>query len=450
MNSSKISRLHVFAHLQSSWVPCGQLSLTEDGANLVASAFEYRRAYARRAGAFEIDPVSLAITGSHSVVGHLASPAYGLNSFGAIRDAAPDSWGRRVIEAKLGAPLNGLSESQYLLHAGSSRVGALDIRANASALPLVADDTWDRLADLAQAADLIEQGRDVPAHLADIFVQGAALGGARPKAAVRDEHSTAYIAKFASAGDRFNVPAIEFATMKLADKAGLRVPDVRLAHANGKSVLLVRRFDRCWKLPDDPRPQGDIRFVRGQPTSGTVEHRIPYISGLTLVGIDEMQSRHMSYASVAGSMRTYCRTLLSYDGSAELFKRMVFNIMVSNSDDHLRNLGFLWDGELRTWRLSPAFDLLPQPSVATERFQHLSVGEHGRLATLDNALSDCHAFEVSKEFACRIIADVWRVVSHWRDTFDDLGIDPQESERVKSAFRNIDDVSSAELRRMMP
>ncbi|SAL88669.1 HipA domain-containing protein [Caballeronia arvi] len=149
-------------------------------------------------------------------------------------------------------------------------------------------------------------------------------------------------------------------------------------------------------------------------------------------------------------MQKHYRTLLAYDGLAELYKRMLFNIFVSNNDDHLRNFGFLWDAELKSWRLSPVYDLLPQPSIASERFQHLGVGTSGRLATLDNALSDLKRFQLSKQFACELIADVWRVVSSWRVTFDECGVAGEDVDRVQSAFRHIDAVSSTLLRQELP
>jgi len=443
---TKISHLCVFANMDASWVPCGQLSLTEDGADLVASTFEYDRGYPRRAKAFEIDPVSLSLVGKRRAAELEESPANSLAYFGAIRDATPDAWGRRVIEAKLGASLNNLPESQYLLHAGSDRVGALDVRCDASAPPLEGDDSWDSLPRLAKAAGLIERGLPVPQGLTNIFVRGAALGGARPKVSVRDERGTLHLAKLSSEGDRFDVPAIEYATLRLAEMAGLRVPAVRLERIEGRNVLLVRRFDRYWAVPGDTTPIGDSRFVRGVRTAGAMEKRTPFVSALTLSGCDEMESRTFSYSNLAVCMQRYCRRLFAYDGAAELFKRMIFNIFVSNNDDHLRNFGFLWDAEVRSWRLSPVYDLSPQPTIASERYQHLIIGKDGRLATLDNALSEREQFEISRLFACELVADVWQVVSKWRKTFEDLGIAPQEIEKVASAFRHIDDIASPALR----
>ena len=116
-------KLTVFAHLGQHWAPCGQLLMTEQGTDVVASSFAYGLNYLRRADALEVDPVSLSLRDRDGVRGKRLLPANGLPLFGGIRDAAPDAWGRRVIEAKLKVPANSLPESQYLLHAGSDRVG---------------------------------------------------------------------------------------------------------------------------------------------------------------------------------------------------------------------------------------------------------------------------------------------------------------------------------------
>jgi len=116
-------KLFVFAHLAGAWAPCGQLELTEDGSEVVASSFAYGTRYLARVDALEVDPVSLGIHDREAVHGQLLLPSAHMAHFGGIRDAAPDAWGRRVIEAHLKVPANSLPESVYLVHAGSDRVG---------------------------------------------------------------------------------------------------------------------------------------------------------------------------------------------------------------------------------------------------------------------------------------------------------------------------------------
>ena len=226
--AAKELKLMVFAHLGQDWAPCGQLVMTEEGPEVLASSFAYGLNYARRTDALEVDPVSLGMRDRAGVFGKRLLPVNGLTLFGGIRDAAPDSWGRRVIEAKFQVPANSLPESRYLLHAGSDRVGALDIRETITDGPSQGANVSHALEYLSEAAERIEEGLPIPAHLEAIFIDGTALGGARPKASVRDEHGMLWLAKFSSRKDRFDVPAIECAALRLAAQAGMNVPPVEV------------------------------------------------------------------------------------------------------------------------------------------------------------------------------------------------------------------------------
>lgn len=443
------AKLMVFAHLGTAWAPCGQLLLTEEGPNLLASSYAYGLNYLKRAYALEVDPVSLGIADREAVRGKRLLPANGLPFFGGIRDAAPDAWGRRVIEAKLRVPANSLPESVYLLHAGSDRVGALDIRPDIQAPPTAGAGGWHTLAHLAEAAERIEDGQPIPAHLEAIFMGGTALGGARPKASVRDEQGVLWLAKFASRHDGFDVPGIEAAVLRLAQRAGLNVPPVRTMMLGQRRIMLIRRFDRYWATPGSSTdPAADLMAT--VPGAGRAEHRLGFVSGLTLAGCDENESRTKAYADLADAIRRYCHPSVIRQNNEALFKRMVFNIFVSNDDDHLRNHGFVWDLRLPGWRLSPLYDVLPRPSLAAERWLHLGVGPQGRLATLDNALASCERFTLSKPSACRLITDVWRVVRQWRVHLDEFGISATEQGKVASAFRHVDEISTPALRRQLP
>ena len=444
--SAKELKLMVFAHLGQTWAPCGQLLMTEEGSDVLASSFAYGLNYVRRVDALEVDPVSLSIQDRDTVRGKRLLPVNGLPLFGGIRDAAPDSWGRRVIEAKLKVAANSLPESQYLLHAGSERVGALDIRASINAGPLQGTNGSHALEHLMDAAERIEDGLPIPAHLESIFIDGTALGGARPKASVRDEHGVLWLAKFSSRTDSFDIPAIECAALRLAAVAGLTVPPVELRTMGARKVMLIRRFDRYWAEPG--RTLGaEEDLMATQPGKGRSEHRLGFVSGLTLVGCDETESRTKAYTDLAQAVRYHCHTSVIRADNAELFKRMVYNILVSNDDDHLRNHAFVWEPRVAGWRLSPLYDVLPRASHATERFLHLGVGPLGRIATLDNAIAAHEMFTLSRATACEMIADVWRVVREWRGYFEDFDVPAIEIEKIAPAFRHIDDVSTAELRK---
>lgn len=428
--AAKDIQLMTFAHLGGAWVPCGQLTLTEEGSRLLASSFAYGLNYLKRPQALEVDPVALGITDKETVTAKRLLPLAGLSFFGGIRDAAPDAWGRRVIEAKLKVPANSLSESQYLLHAGSDRVGALDIRSHIDDEPVAGASGWHSLTHLMEAAGRIDEGLPVPTHLEAIFQGGSALGGARPKASVRDEQGVLWLAKFASATDAMDVPTIEAATLLLAKEAGQRVPPVRMQSLGGRNIMLIQRFDRYW------------------PEANT-ECRMGFVSGLTLLACDEAESPNKSYADMADAIRRYCHPSVIRSDNEELFRRMVFNILVTNDDDHLRNHGFVYDPRLGGWALSPLYDVMPRPAVATERYLHLGVGPQGRLATLDNALAAHARFTLSQARACELISQVWAVLREWRVYFDQYGVPEQQIDKVATAFRHIDHVSSAQLRKLL-
>lgn len=446
--SAKDVKLTAFASLGGNWAPCGQLVLTEEGDRLLASSFAYGLNYLNRGDALEVDPVSLGLSDRETVRGKRLLPANQLPFFGGIRDAAPDAWGRRVIEAKLKVPANSLPESQYLLHAGSERVGALDIRESLDAAPTAGASPWHTLEHLVEAAERIDAGLPVPNHLEMIFADGSALGGARPKASVRDQSGVLWLAKFASRNDAFDVPGIESASLLLARHAGLNVPPVATHLLGNRNIMLIRRFDRYWRSPEEPLPPVSNLSATG-PGEDRIEHRIGFISGLTMLGCGEMESRSKSYSDLADSVRRYCHPSVIRADNEELFKRMVFNIFVSNDDDHLRNHGFLWDPRLRGWRLSPLYDVLPRPSHATERYLHLSIGPQGRLATLDNALAEPEKFTLSKATAYELTGKIWQVVRQWRVFFDEAGVSEEQQEKIATAFRHIDDISSPALRKLL-
>jgi len=421
--------LAVFVHLEDRFVPAGLLTMTETGTEVLTSGFRYGTIYLDRPQAIEVDPVSLPIADRAAVRGKELRPIEGLMLFGGIRDAAPDAWGRRVIESRLKAPPNGLPESSYLLEAGSQRVGALDIRRSLDTPPVWGRNSIHRLEYLMQAADRIEQGLPIPAQLEDIFFAGSQLGGMRPKAGVEDDAGVLWLAKFRSHGERIDVPAIESATLQLADAAGLDVPAVKTESIGGKTVMLIQRFDRS--------------LVDG------VQHRHHMVSALTMLGCHESESRNKSYADIADVIRARTNEPFIKSGCRELFGRMVFNIFVTNDDDHLRNHAFLWESATRSWRLSPLYDVMPHPMLATERNLHLSIGHQGRSATLDNALSGYARFGITRQDALEIIDQIWHVVREWKVRFEGHGVAGREIELIASAFRHLDEVTSPNLKKIL-
>lgn len=433
--------LYVFTHLTEGWAPAGRLSLTQER-DVVASSFAYGTRYIERPDAFEIDPVSLRLADLARVRGAELFPVNQLTQFGGIRDAAPDAWGRRVIEAQRRVPANSLTEADYLLGAGSDRVGALDVRESLTSPVHAGAAPIRSLPYLLEATERIEQGLPIPAALADVFGAGPSAGGARPKASVRDEAGVLWLAKFAAAGDTMDVAWAEHCTLQLAGRCGLTVPEVKVMDLGGKSVLLVRRFDRQW----------------GTAGAKALEQRLPFVSGLTLVACDEFDSRLKGYGHLAQAIREHVHPSHIRANCEELFGRMVFNIFVSNDDDHLRNHGFVRDAQLPGWSLSPLYDVVPRPSVAFERQLHLQVGQHGKLATLDNAMSAYSAFVPQRTTAIAIIRRIWGELRQWRTTFEELGATHTAMGRLLDqlapAMRSLDDIASpalqAEIRKNKP
>ena len=445
----KEEKLLVFAYLDAEWMPCGQLTLTEDGAQLLASTFAYGLRYLDRPGALEVDPVSLSIRDKSAVRGKALFPPNNLPFFGGIRDTAPDAWGRRVIESRLKVPANSLPESVYLLHAGSQRVGALDIRPSRESEPTLGYGSWDNLQYLMDAAQHIDEGMPIPANLEEILAEGSPLGGARPKATVRDNEQVLWLAKFPRQQDTMNIPVLETATLRLAAAADLTVPPVRLISLGARTVMLIRRFDRYWVKPGrDAQLPEDL--LSAAPAAGQVEKRLGFVSGLTLLACTAMQSPTKSYGELAQAIRRYCHPNVIRGDNRELFERMVFNIFISNDDDHLRNHGFVWDPRLPGWRLSPVYDVMPRATLASERRLHLGIGPEGRTATLDNAFAGREMFTLSADLASQSIARIWHTVREWKVYFEQYDVPADQIERIAPAFRHIDDISTPALRKLIP
>lgn len=420
----------VFIHLPGDVdaVPAGRLTMIEHGLQVQASRFAYGRRYMERTNALPVDPISLALDRGQD--GAELVPTGGLALFGALRDAAPDAWGRRVIENRLRAPPNGLPESEYLDHAGPHRAGALDVRATPTSAPAGGElPSLMELDHLLHAAERVEAGEPVPVHLEAFFAGGPTMGGARPKVIVTAE-GREWIAKFPSHRDPFNVPLIERATLELARHAGLNVPATRIETlADNRQVMLIERFDR------EMVPQGTAR-----------RHMV---SALTLLALHEQDSPNSSYSAIADAIGEYgVRGRIAPD-RAELFGRMIFNILVSNDDDHLRNHAFLHDAGGRGWHLSPLYDVVPKPQISLDRTLHLGVGSQGRAARLDNALTESGRFGLLPPAAASIIDRVVRAVRAWREAFEDLGVPVAECDRVTTAFRRANDIGMREVARYL-
>ncbi|WP_197680998.1 type II toxin-antitoxin system HipA family toxin [Nocardioides scoriae] len=287
---------------------------------------------------------------------------------GCLRDAAPDAWGRRVINLRrAGNPDADFGEMTYLLSSGSNRIGGLDFQA--SPTKYVTRDEDATLEQLLQLTDLVEAGLPVPPTLEAAAQHGTSIGGARPKALLTDGNRH-LVAKFSSTTDTRPVVKAEAVAMLLAARAGLNVAPVEVRRVDGRDVLLVERFDRVATLP--------------------VPTRRLMLSMLTVLGYTAMSSRHASYAEIAQAVRSgpwtdVTGTLL------EVYKRLVLNVIVGNNDDHLRNHAAFWDGQHLT--LTPAYDIAPQPRSSQTSTQAIGITRDG---TRWSQLATCH--QVAPDF----------------------------------------------------
>jgi serine/threonine-protein kinase HipA len=403
---------YVYIYLEEGPVPAGLLETIGEGRETTAQ-FAYGRRYLQRKDRLALDPVQLPLHDADAEVEYRAPEGFVL--FNGIRDAAPDGWGRHLMDRAAGA--RPLTEFDYLIATGDARVGALafgpDLAGPKRIVPWQEDNLHGEnldLADMLEAVRELDTADELPAEHRRFLARGSSLGGARPKATT-EYNGKQWIAKFGRADDRFPVCRAEYATMTLAGQVGINVPPVRLEKILGQDIYLIERFDR--------------------PTHGKSYRRLPFISGLTIIGAHESESSQQSYRRLAEQLRLFGSDPVN--DAKELWRRMVFNILCNNNDDHLRNHGFLWDG--KGWRLSPGYDIVPAPQVSLERDLAIGVGRNGRRATLRNALSDVASFGLSREDAVAMARAMQQTVKNaWEDLFRRHGFTPAEIERLRTCF----------------
>ena len=379
---------YVWVWLLGQTQPAVAGRLVPEGRTLL---FNYGRSYLARQDAIPLYEPELPLR-----PGALPLPP-GLSMPSALRDAAPDAWGRRVILNRLSgtrASAVDLSELTYLLQSGSDRIGALDFQASPKTFVPRAT-TAASLEDLSDAARLVEEGVPLPPDLDAALLHGSSIGGARPKALI-DASDEKYIAKFSSSTDLYSVVKAEFVAMRLAALAGINAAPVRLAHVAGKDVLLIRRFDR-------------IRADAGW-------QRRAMVSALTLLGLDEMMARYASYQDLATVVRH--RFTDPKPTLRELFSRIVFNILSGNTDDHARNHAAFWDGHVLS--LTPAYDICPQGRAGREATQAMLIDGDRRLSQLSLCLDAAPTFLISREEATAIAArQIATIKREWQTVCDE-------------------------------
>lgn len=379
--------------------------------NRESATFAYAPDYLADSRAYELDPALPLLGGAQQ------TPA-GRATFGAFSDCAPDRWGRRLIRReerhradREQATERSFGEADYLLGVRDDlRQGALRFRDPEDGSWLAGEQQGVpdllQLSELLADAESAERDEATEEQLRRLLRGGSSLGGARPKAHVLDGRGRISIAKFPSPADDWDVMRWEYAALELARRAGVVVPESSLHEIEGKAVLIVERFDR----------EGEIR--------------LGYVSAMTMLEATDGDTG--SYLDIAEAIETH-----SVDTAGELrqlWRRIAFSVLISNTDDHLRNHGFL-RASSAGWSLSPAFDLNPVPGRGSKQLS-TAIDHDTEAARLDLLLDVAAHFRLGREQALETLAEVRAATSEWRAVASAAGIGGAEVDRMASAFEH--------------
>ena len=323
-----------------------------------------------------------------------------------LKDALPDAWGRLVVQARNG--WQSLSDVDVLLQTNADRVGAMVFCEQRDDLPFL-DLSLEAfgLEDLAKAAHALAFDMDVPLSMRRLLNNGGSLGGARPKASII-RNGKLWIAKFPAKDDELDVQLVEACTLALAKQCGIHVPDFEVVRLGKIHALLLRRFDRPGKVDSG----GRIHFLSAAAFTNS-----PY------------DSNAGSYVKLAQHLRKYGANVAV--DLAQLFRRMVFNMAIDNTDDHVKNHGVLHAGSNR-YGLSPAYDLVPQ--LTNLGYMSMAIVDEKMDAHLDLARANAAQFGLTKEAAHQIISEVLQGVSNWRSLFESMGVDRPALSRIEACL----------------
>ena len=408
------SQIYASIQLDHECYSVGQLWGHQRGGRQSAT-FEYNKNWLKHPEKFALEPALQLTEGAFHT-------HEGQTLFGAIGDSAPDRWGRllmRRAEAmqaqEAGKTVKTLSEMDYLLGVNDeSRQGALRFSLKPEGPYLAAKDKTSipplvDLPKLLSASERFLSHDETIEDLKILLTPGSSLGGARPKASVYDKEGYMAIAKFPQKDDEFNVVLWEAVALTLAKNAGLQTPDWHLENIMEKPVLVVRRFDRIGS------------------------HRIPFLSAMSMLGAKDNDLR--SYLEISYALAQYGAK--PHEDMLELWRRIVFTVLISNTDDHLRNHGFLYERH-KGWRLSPVYDVNPTPMEIKGRVLSTSIGFDDPTASIDAALAVIDEFRINKNQAYEIIREVATSVCQWPHVAKKFGLNKKEIDRMASAFEHKD------------
>ena len=376
------------------------------------SDFEYSREWLNNKIAFSLEP------GLYFGIGKQVNPRQ-VPLFGSFGDSAPDTWGRILMkryENKLAKEENRaprtLNEIDYLLYVNDiARQGALRFKTEENgeflypceikSIPPIVD-----LTKLLAASEKIVALEEKDSDLQLLLAPGSSLGGARPKASVIDKNGNLCIAKFPKKDDYTNNVLWEAVALTLAKNCGLNTQEWTLENAGKKQVIVMKRFDRI------------------------KEKRIPFLSAMSMLNAIDNDFQTHSYMDIADSIRQFGAR--PKEDLFELWKRIVFSILISNTDDHLRNHGFLYVNQ-KGWKLSPLYDV--NPSNDNKNILSTYITENDNSQSLDLALEVCEYFEVNKQNAEILIQKMKTVVKSWRTVAKGFGLASSEISKMESAFK---------------
>lgn len=404
--------LYVYRTIDGQPVMVGVLDFVDDSPGGFLAQFHYVASYLDHPQAFALDPLNLPLSSPSRTF----TTTSRFHVLGAIFDAAPDVWGRKVMSTTEG--VTQITEKTVLAKGRGMGVGELYFSAeqlqeapNFHAVPHIQE-----IEKLAEPIRTIDEGDAFNPAWVDLLVDSWDIGGARPKAIVQDEAGDYWIAKFPRKNESYDRQRVEWANLEMAQDIGMRVPQHRILESSHGAVLLIKRFDR---------------------ENGLKRH---FLSAASLISPSPSLNKRdidrpvgqavFSYARIADVVkRTSARPS---DDLQELFARMVFNVLVHNVDDHLKNHGFLREpGPRDLYRLSPLYDVVTQEGSSKHM---LRIGINGRESTLANALSDVRRMGI-REPTARTIADrVQEVISRRTEYYAKAGMSPEEMEAVERAL----------------
>jgi serine/threonine-protein kinase HipA len=413
--SSDKETAFVWVYLPNQGSPslCGRVTRSISASGAPLGEFIYQKAYLNNPNALSLDPVLLPLN-ERPVETSLLN-----GHFSVLLDAGPDAWGRREIDQAVGKQ----TDLGYLLHGAGDQVGAIAF----SAAPEIAPPNagfdgfpYTTLDELLIFAELLENDVPIPAQYERLLKIGTSVGGARPKATLLHDQRQ-WLAKFPSVRDPIDLPSnpkLEKSALDLAELAGLRVPQRQLIRVAGKDVLLVERFDRHLRHEGTNSEWCRRTYVSAR----TAFFSKPEVQRYTITG----SYQRLSLELARWSKQTKTDRL-------ELFKRIVFNCLVNNLDDHDCNHGFVDYGN--GFELSPLFDVVPQRPTNTKPRLALELGKYGGIASKKNLLSECERFGLSTLEADQLIEAMHDVVkSNWKGCLLVNGVSNVHIERIASAF----------------